>query len=139
MARFRFRFKTETRKRSGREADRDLRRRSGPARLEWFRVQPVEGLPETIDDGRLDRSIFGDIENSPATTSVAGAQFVLADNGEIVTNAHVISDGSGDDHKAADEVYVEFSSGDVCLTPRSSDSIPSPTSVCSRSPTDKSR
>ena len=75
---------------------------------------PSKVYAETIDGVVSIRSIFGDIENSPATTSVAGGSgFVLADNGEIVTNAHVISDGNGDDRKAADEVYVEFSSGDV--------------------------
>lgn len=75
---------------------------------------PSKVYAETIDGVVSIRSIFGDVENSPATASVAGGSgFVLNEDGEIVTNAHVISDGSGEDRKAADEVYVEFSTGDV--------------------------
>jgi S1-C subfamily serine protease len=37
-----------------------------------------------------------------------GSGFVLNDDGEIVTNAHVVTDESGGDREAADQVYVEF-------------------------------
>jgi S1-C subfamily serine protease len=37
-----------------------------------------------------------------------GSGFVLNADGEIVTNAHVVTDESGDDREAADQVYVEF-------------------------------
>jgi len=37
-----------------------------------------------------------------------GSGFVLNADGEIVTNAHVVTDESGGDRKAADQVYVEF-------------------------------
>jgi S1-C subfamily serine protease len=37
-----------------------------------------------------------------------GSGFVLNDDGEIVTNAHVVTDESGGDRKPADQVYVEF-------------------------------
>ena len=68
---------------------------------------PSKVYAETIDGVVSIRSIFGDIENSPATAAIAGGSgFVLNRDGEIVTNAHVISDGSGENRKAADHVYV---------------------------------
>ena len=37
-----------------------------------------------------------------------GSGFVLNEDGEIVTNAHVVTDESGDDRDPAEQVYVEF-------------------------------
>ncbi|MDQ3724903.1 MAG: trypsin-like peptidase domain-containing protein [Actinomycetota bacterium] len=37
-----------------------------------------------------------------------GSGFVLNEEGEIVTNAHVVTDESGDDRERAEQVYVEF-------------------------------
>jgi S1-C subfamily serine protease len=37
-----------------------------------------------------------------------GSGFVLDTEGRIVTNAHVVTDGEGDDRKPAKQVYVEF-------------------------------
>jgi S1-C subfamily serine protease len=37
-----------------------------------------------------------------------GSGFVLDDEGEIVTNAHVVTDESSGDREAADQVYIEF-------------------------------
>jgi S1-C subfamily serine protease len=75
---------------------------------------PSKVYAETIDGVVSIRSIFGDVEKSPLQASIAGGSgFVLSKDGEIVTNAHVISDGSGDERKPADHVYVEFASGDV--------------------------
>ena len=75
---------------------------------------PSKVYKETIDGVVAIRSVFGDVEKSPATAAAAGGSgFVLTEEGEIVTNAHVISDGEGDNRKAADNVYVEFSTGDV--------------------------
>ena len=37
-----------------------------------------------------------------------GSGFVLNSDGEIVTNAHVVTDESGGDREAAEQVYVEF-------------------------------
>ncbi|MBN8866635.1 MAG: trypsin-like peptidase domain-containing protein [Solirubrobacterales bacterium] len=75
---------------------------------------PSKVYAETIDGVVSIRSIFGDIEGDPLSTAIAGGSgFVLGKDGEIVTNAHVISNGEGEKRKAADNVYVEFSSGDV--------------------------
>ncbi|MBN8868914.1 MAG: trypsin-like peptidase domain-containing protein [Solirubrobacterales bacterium] len=75
---------------------------------------PSKVYAETIDGVVSIRSIFGDVEKSPETASIAGGSgFVLSDDGEIITNAHVISNGTGEKREAADNVYVEFSSGDV--------------------------
>ena len=40
-----------------------------------------------------------------------GSGFVVSDEGEIVTNAHVVTTGEGEDIKRAREVYVEFGDG----------------------------
>jgi len=75
---------------------------------------PSKVYAETIDGVVSIRSIFGDVEKDPAGASIAGGSgFVFSKDGEIVTNAHVISDGDGEERKPADHVYVEFSSGDV--------------------------
>jgi len=48
------------------------------------------------------RSVFGDVG------AAEGSGFVLGDEGEIVTNAHVVTDESSGDRKPAEQVYVEF-------------------------------
>ena len=40
-----------------------------------------------------------------------GSGFVLNDDGEVITNAHVVTSGEGSAIEAVDEVYVEFSDG----------------------------
>jgi 2-alkenal reductase len=40
-----------------------------------------------------------------------GSGFVLNEDGEIVTNAHVVTQGEGEDAAKASEVYVEFADG----------------------------
>ena len=60
------------------------------------------------------RSIFnGDSAGPFGPQAAGGSGFVLSDDGEIVTNAHVISNGEGDDRVAASQVYVEFGDGNV--------------------------
>ena len=40
-----------------------------------------------------------------------GSGFVLNQDGEVVTNAHVVTRGEGPDIEAVDQVFVEFSDG----------------------------
>ena len=40
-----------------------------------------------------------------------GSGFVVSDKGEVVTNAHVVTDGEGADLKKARDVYVQFADG----------------------------
>jgi S1-C subfamily serine protease len=40
-----------------------------------------------------------------------GSGFVISDNGEIVTNAHVVTDGTGSSLHKAREVFVQFTDG----------------------------
>ena len=49
------------------------------------------------------RSVFGD-----SVGAAEGSGFVLNEDGEIVTNAHVITDESSGERKPAKEVFVEF-------------------------------
>ncbi|HVW45841.1 MAG TPA: trypsin-like peptidase domain-containing protein [Solirubrobacterales bacterium] len=54
------------------------------------------------------RSVFGG-----AAGGAEGSGFVLAGNGEIVTNAHVVTDESGGTRVPAGEVFVEFENRNV--------------------------
>ena len=75
---------------------------------------PSKIYADTIGGVVSIRSIFGDPESDLANAAAAeGSGFVFNDSGDIVTNAHVISDGEGENRKPASRVFVEFSSGDV--------------------------
>ena len=56
------------------------------------------------------RSVFGGsgglLGSGPAAAE--GSGIVLNQDGEVVTNAHVVTNGSGASRKAADQVFVEF-------------------------------
>lgn len=54
------------------------------------------------------RSVFGG-----SAGGAEGSGFVLAENGEIVTNAHVVTDESDSKRVPAKEVFVEFSNRNV--------------------------
>jgi S1-C subfamily serine protease len=96
----------------------------GSQTVERTRVQVVEGLgkngfhPESIYEKLSPgvvtiTSIFGggesaqDLLNGDGGAG-QGSGFVIDDDGHIATNAHVITDGSGNKISKADEVYVQF-------------------------------
>ncbi len=56
------------------------------------------------------RSIFGGSGSGILSGAAAaeGSGFVLGADGEIVTNAHVVTEGSGGNRAVADQVFVEF-------------------------------
>jgi S1-C subfamily serine protease len=54
------------------------------------------------------RSVFG-----AGSSGAEGSGFVLDEDGEIVTNAHVVTDESSGTRKPATEVFVEFSNRNV--------------------------
>ncbi len=89
------------------------------------RVEVVEqsGADEGFDPERIFRrdgpgvvtivSIFGDGDASDAgggggPEGGVGSGFVISGEGEIATNAHVVSTGEGEDIERADQVYVKF-------------------------------
>ena len=99
---------------------------SGNTKTETTRVQVVEGqgTGKGLDSQALFKnegqgvvtviSLFG----SGSLESIAGgggggvgSGFVLNGEGEIVTNAHVVTQGEGEDAEKAREVYVEFADG----------------------------
>ncbi|MFT3864741.1 MAG: trypsin-like peptidase domain-containing protein [Solirubrobacterales bacterium] len=54
------------------------------------------------------RSVFGG-----SAGGAEGSGFVLSESGEIVTNAHVVTDESSGTRKPAEEVFVEFSNRNI--------------------------
>ncbi len=59
------------------------------------------------------RAVFGGGDNPFGAQVAGGSGFVLNGNGELITNAHVVSDGEGEDRSPAKQVYVEFYDGNI--------------------------
>ncbi|MFM9044494.1 MAG: S1C family serine protease [Solirubrobacterales bacterium] len=75
---------------------------------------PAEIYERTADGVVAINAVFDSSSSSPFQPGGAqGSGFVLNGDGEIVTNAHVISEGEGEDRTAAQRLFVEFRDGNV--------------------------
>jgi S1-C subfamily serine protease len=75
---------------------------------------PARIYSDTVDGVISVSSIFGQDSGGPFDAQAAGGSgFVLNDDGEIVTNAHVITNGEGENRTAADRVFIEFKDGNI--------------------------
>jgi S1-C subfamily serine protease len=106
----------------------------GPTKTTTTRVQVLEQAPAaegerrtSFDPRRIYRdeapgvvtvvSLFGDqgldsvLGKGGGDQGGVGSGFVVSRNGEIATNAHVVTTGTGDQIRRADQLYVEFADG----------------------------
>jgi S1-C subfamily serine protease len=74
---------------------------------------PARIYEESVDGVISVSSIFSEGDSAFGPRAAGGSGFVLNDEGEIITNAHVISDGEGEARKAAEKVFVEFKDGNI--------------------------
>lgn len=75
---------------------------------------PAEIYERTADGVVAISAVFDGASTSPFDPGAAqGSGFVLNGEGEVVTNAHVITQGEGEDRQAAERVFVEFRDGNV--------------------------
>ena len=69
---------------------------------------PVEIYEKAAPGVVTIRSVFGSGDDLFSGGAAEGSGFVLNTDGEIVTNAHVVTEGNGANRTEADEVYVQF-------------------------------
>ncbi len=96
---------------------------SGPASTETVVENPTpQVIVETATPGFDPAAVYR--RASPGVVTIRalfksgsgaaeGSGFVLDEDGEIVTNAHVVTDEAGGDRRPADQVFVEFSDRNV--------------------------
>jgi S1-C subfamily serine protease len=88
----------------------DAERRSGfdPRAIYRDEAPGVVTVISLFGGGGLDAILGG--QNDPGSGGV-GSGFVVSRNGEIATNAHVVTTGEDDNIRRAKQVYVEFADG----------------------------
>ena len=92
------------------EQSADGERRSGfdPRAIYRDEAPGVVTVISLFGGGGLDAILGG--QNDPGSGGV-GSGFVVSRNGEIATNAHVVTTGEDDNIRRAKQVYVEFADG----------------------------
>jgi S1-C subfamily serine protease len=92
------------------EQSADSERRSGfdPRAIYHDEAPGVVTVISLFGGGGLDSILGG--QNDPGSGGV-GSGFVISRNGEIATNAHVVTTGEGEQIRRAHQVYVEFADG----------------------------
>jgi 2-alkenal reductase len=80
--------------------------RDSPGVVTVFSVLPASG--SAASSGGLE---LPDGDGSPTPSEGIGSGFVIDGSGEVATNAHVVTDGTGAAIKQAKEVYVAFADG----------------------------
>jgi 2-alkenal reductase len=78
--------------------------RDSPGVVTVFSVLPGSDSPIALGDGDAP-------QQSPTPNEGIGSGFVVDGSGEVATNAHVVTDGTGAAIKQAKEVYVAFADG----------------------------
>jgi S1-C subfamily serine protease len=83
-------------------------------RVETTRVEVIEaaGAEVGFDPGAIYERESAGVVTVLADGLGVGSGFVLSANGEVVTNAHVVTQGEGARIREAEEVYVRFKSRD---------------------------
>jgi S1-C subfamily serine protease len=88
-------------------ADAERRTSFDPRAIYRDEAPGVVTVISLFGGGGLDSVLGGDDNGSGGV----GSGFVVSRNGEIVTNAHVVTSGQGDQIRRANQVYVEFADG----------------------------
>jgi S1-C subfamily serine protease len=91
-------------------ADGERRTSFDPRRIYRDEAPGVVTVISLFGGDRIESLLGGDGDGGGDEGDV-GSGFVVSRNGEIATNAHVVTTGEGDEIRRASQVYVEFADG----------------------------